>query len=149
MAKFIFRMQGILNIKQKLEDQQRIVFAQAKARLNAEEEKLENLYKKKAEYIEKKTRDMAGGLNVHELILTENAIKGNDMQIEDQKKVIKRAEKAVLIEQEKLEVCIQERKMYEKLRENAMEEFRAEINYTEQMEINELVSFRHKSSEQG
>ena len=40
MAKFIYRMQSILNIKEKLEEQARMDFAQANMRLAAEEEKL-------------------------------------------------------------------------------------------------------------
>ena len=40
MARFRYRMQNILDIKEKMETQAKNEFAQAQARLNAEEEKL-------------------------------------------------------------------------------------------------------------
>ena len=46
---------------------------------------------------------------------------------------------------EKLDNAMKERKTYEKLKENAFEEFKAEINAEEQKEINELVSFKFRS----
>ena len=50
MAKFIYRMQSILNIKEKLEEQARMDFAQANMRLAAEEEKLQQLKDRKLFY---------------------------------------------------------------------------------------------------
>ena len=43
----------------------------------------------------------------------------------------------------KLEEAMKERKIYEKLRENAFNEFLEQLEHEEQMEINELVSYRH------
>ena len=43
---------------------------------------------------------------------------------------------------EKLNEAMKERKTYEKLKENAFEDFKKELNAEEQKEINELVSFR-------
>ena len=45
MAVFRYRMQNILEIKEKQEEQQRTVFAEAQRRLADEEEKLEELKK--------------------------------------------------------------------------------------------------------
>ena len=44
MAKFFYRMQNILNLKYKLEDQAKMEFAVARRRLTEEEEKLEALF---------------------------------------------------------------------------------------------------------
>ncbi len=43
----------------------------------------------------------------------------------------------------KLENAMKERKTYEKLKENAFNAFLEELDHEEQMEINELVSYRH------
>ena len=40
MAKFVYKMQSLLNIKEKLEEQAKTAFGLAKAVLNEEEEKL-------------------------------------------------------------------------------------------------------------
>ena len=42
----------------------------------------------------------------------------------------------------RLEHAMKERKIQEKLRENALEEFKKELEAAEQQEINELVTFR-------
>lgn len=47
MAKFKYRMQNILAIKEKLESQAKMEYAQAKIHLNREEEILEQLKQKK------------------------------------------------------------------------------------------------------
>ena len=43
MAKFIYRMQSILDIKSKMEEQAKQEFATARMKLSEEEDKLENL----------------------------------------------------------------------------------------------------------
>ena len=47
MAKFIYRMQSILDIKTKMEEQAKMEFAAAKMRLDEEEEKLQVLQDRK------------------------------------------------------------------------------------------------------
>ncbi len=147
MAKFIFRLQGVLNIKQKLEDQEKISYGLARAKLNEEEERLKALYVRKDELMAYKQHVMEK-LDIRELNLAENAINGNDLQIENQKKQVIRAERALDAAQQKLEAAMKERKTYEKLRENAYEQFLQDMNREEQLEINELVSFRHGKDEE-
>lgn len=146
MAKFIFKMQGILNIKQKLEEQEKINYGIARMRLNEEEDKLNLLVQKKEDLIAHKRDNMSGIVNPKELNLTENAIHGNDLAIEDQVRAVKRAEKALDLQRVKLENAIKERKTFEKLKENALEEFLFEEEKKEQQEINELVSYRHSKA---
>ena len=50
MAKFFYKMQNILDIKEKLEDQARNNFSQSRMRLDEENEKLETLKRRKEEY---------------------------------------------------------------------------------------------------
>ena len=50
MAKFQYRMQSILNIKLKMEEQAKMQFAQAQAKVNEEEAKLLQLKSRKSAY---------------------------------------------------------------------------------------------------
>ena len=50
MAKFVYRMQNILDIKLRLETQVKTEFAEASAKLAQEEEKLRKLIEKRKEY---------------------------------------------------------------------------------------------------
>ena len=59
--------------------------------------------------------------------------------------VVANQQRAVEKAGEKLDNAMKERKTYEKLKENAFEECKAEINAEEQKEINELVSFKFRS----
>lgn len=142
MAKFVYKMQSLLNIKEKLEEQEKTAYGLAKAALNEEEEKLAMLIAKKNRYLEEKRRKMSELLDVLELSKLEQAVHSTELLINDQVLVVKRAEKAVALAQIRLENAMKERKIQEKLREKALEEFKKEEEAKEQQEINELVTFR-------
>ena len=114
MTKFIYKMQSLLNIKEKLEDQAKTAFGLAKAVLNEEEEKLAEFLKKKNLYIEQKRETMASispnmseGKSVKQQLISlnqlENAIKTMEFRIAEQILVVKQAEKNVQLAQAKLE----------------------------------------------
>ncbi len=142
MAKFIYKMQSLLNIKEKLEEQAKTAFGLAKAVLNEEEAKLAELIARKNDYIEKKRKEMSSSINVHELTQLEHAIKSMEYRIAEQILVVRQAEKNVQLAQAKLENAMKERKIQEKLREHALEDFLKEMEAADQQEINELVTFR-------
>ena len=142
MAKFVYKMQSLLNIKEKLEDQAKTAFGLAKAVLNEEEAKLAEFVAKKNQYVEQKRQEMSSSINVHELTQLEHAIKSMEYRIAEQVLAVKRAEKNVQLAQVKLENAMKERKIQEKLREHALEEFLKEMEAADQQEINELVTFR-------
>lgn len=142
MAKFIYKMQNLLNIKEKLEEQEKTAYSIAKAVLNEEEEKLARLVAKKNRYLEEKRKKMSELLDVRELSRLEQAIRSSELLIDDQILVVKRAEKAVNLAQIRMENAMKERKIQEKLREHAFEEFKKEVEAAEQQEINELVTYR-------
>lgn len=123
MAKFSFRLQGILNLKTRLENQQRNVFSQAKKRLDEEEEKLKRLKTRKAEYEEEGRELRDKTLNVLDLLENGNAIERMNEYIDEQTARVIMAEKEVEKERDKLVEMMQERKMYERLRERALEEY--------------------------
>ena len=50
MAKFRYRMQNILEIKEKMEEQEKVAYGIANARLLEEQEKLQKLFVRKAGY---------------------------------------------------------------------------------------------------
>ena len=143
MAKFIYRMQSILDIKVKLETQARMRFAAAKYALNEEEEKLEQLYNRREDYIEKARKSRSDALNVKELRESKVAIQTMDDFIAEQKIRVAEATERVEIAREQLEEVMKERKTHEKLREKSFEEFKVEINHEEGKEIDELTSYTY------
>ena len=142
MAKFIYKMQSLLNIKEKLEEQEKTAYGLARAALNEEEERLAQLVAKKNRYLEEKRQKMSELLDVRELARLEQSVHSTEIMINEQVLVVKRAEKAVALAQIRLENAMKERKIQEKLKEKALEAFMKEEEAKEQQEINELVTFR-------
>ncbi|MCI9200858.1 MAG: flagellar export protein FliJ [Lachnospiraceae bacterium] len=143
MAKFIYRMQNILNLKTKLEEQQKMEFAAARKRLDEEEEKLDLLFRRKANYEEEGRRLREDSLNVQDILDNRNALIQMDDYIAFQRIQVSKAEDALEVERQKLQEAVQERKIQEKLRENAFEVFMREENARESKEVDELVSYTY------
>lgn len=142
MAKFVYQLQSLLNIKQKLEEQEKTAYGLARSRLNEEEAKLASLLQRREHYVEQKRQEMSSRVRVQELAALEQAIQSLTIRITEQQLSVKHAKKAVDAAQIRLENARKERKMQEKLREHAMEQFLREMEAEEQKEINELVTFR-------
>lgn len=143
MAKFVYRMQSILNIKVQMENQAKLELGQAQRRLSEEEERLERLYDRKESYLEEGRQARLHSLTVQKLRDNEYALARIEEFIEEQKEAIKKAEKQVEAARQKLTGIMQERKMQERLREKAFEQFMREENAEERKEIDELTSYTY------
>ena len=67
MAKFVYRMQNILELKQKIEEQEKANFGMATARFNEEQNKLRDLMIKQAGY-ERRLKELSiGDINIKEI----------------------------------------------------------------------------------
>ncbi len=143
MAKFIYRMQSILDIKEKMEEQARNEFAQARLHLNEEEEKLKNLTDRKEGYEQQGRKLQESGLNVIDILENRNAIERMKEFIAVQKKAVLTAQAQLEDAREKLQLAMQESKTQNKLKEKAFDEFVKEENAKESKEIDELVSYTY------
>ncbi len=143
MACFRFSMQNILNMKEKLEDQAKNKYAQANARLLREQEKLEIIVARREEAREKLKLVLYETLSVSEIRTRENAVEVLKYYAMQQQLAVKRCEKEVEVAREELSEAMKERKIFEKLREKAFEQFVFEENRKEQKEVDELMSYKH------
>ena len=143
MAKFIYRMQNILNIKEKLETQAKNEFAEARARLDDELQKLENIKDRKAQYEEEGRRMRQNAINIRDLNDNQYALDRMEEQISAQQRKVTKAEK--LLENARLQLteAMQETKIQYKLREKAFENFKKELSAEEAKEIDELTSYTY------
>ena len=143
MKKFSFDLQGVLEIKQKLEGQAKINFGIARAKLNAEEAKRDEIIARKNEYGERLKALMNGDLNIVEIARCEDAIDIIDEQLSQQELMVRRAEKQVELMRQRLNTVVMERKTIEKLREKRFADYLKEYNDEERKQVDELVSYRH------
>ena len=145
MAKFKYRMQNILELKMKLEEQQKMDLAAARINLNEEEDKLKDLYERKNEYQEALRESCKNKLNVHKIRMSTLAYESMDDVISRQKIEVKKAEGKVAIEQDKRGEAMKERKIQEKLRERNFNRFVKEVAYEEAAMVDELVAYKYGS----
>lgn len=143
MAKFFYKMQNILNIKYKLEEQAKSAYGAAKAILDEEEELLEEKKAKKEAYEQTLRTMVLEQLNILEIKRMEDAVEVSKYHIKMQLIAVRNAKKQVEIARKKLNEAMIERKTHEKLKENAFEMFKEEIKMEEKKEVDELVSFKY------
>lgn len=143
MAKFVFEMQSILNIKLKLEDQAKIAFSEANQKLRREEQILQSLIMQRTTYEKRAVELVKGTISVRDIRENKQSIDIMKSRIRAQMMVVRAAEKQVEAARIKLNEIMIERKTFEKLREHAFEEFKQEVAYEENQAVNELVSYTY------
>lgn len=151
MAKFVYRMQSILNIKEKMEEQAKVAFGAANAELRVEEERLQRLFQRKIQYLAEGAALRREVLDPLKLQENENALHYIENEIRSQKIRVKKAEEAVERARLVLQEYMIERKTHEQLKEAAFEEFKEELAKEESKEVDELVSYvygRRRSAEE-
>ncbi|MFI3201680.1 MAG: flagellar export protein FliJ [Eubacteriales bacterium] len=143
MAKFTFRLNNVLEIKRKFENQQKNEFMNAKRILNEEEEMLVELDNYSLDIYEKTKMNRKETLQVRELLHNQAEIKYIENRILDQKRAIVNAKKRADKEQEKFAEMMKERKTYEQLKEREFEQFKETLKADEMVEIDELTSYQY------
>ncbi|MBE5909795.1 flagellar export protein FliJ [Pseudobutyrivibrio sp.] len=147
MAKFVYRMQNILELKKKIEEQEKANFGMATARYNEEQQKLRDIMIKQAGY-ERQLRELTvGDIDIKEIKTCKNAIASMKVALRAQMIEVSKAQKAMENARKKLNAVMMERKMHEKLREHAFEEFLDEIDREESKITDELVSYTYFNTE--
>ncbi len=142
MAKFIYKMENILGIKYKMEDQAKTAYGNAKLKLTEEEEKLYKLNQKLIMYHMKLKSYMEERLNLQGIKQCRESIKIIKEQIGQQQLAVKKAKQQLELARVRLNNAMLERKTHEKLKENAFDVFKQEFEADERKEIDELVSFK-------
>lgn len=143
MAVFRYKMQGILDIKEKLENEAKQEFAQANMRLENEKQKLIELQKRRSVYMEEGVRLRMSLIDVRKIRENKMAVLKMDDYIREQMKEINKAAKAVEKARIALQELMKERKAHEKLKENAFQDFLKEEQTEESKAIDELTTYTH------
>lgn len=148
MARFVYNLQNVLEVKLKLEDQQKTAFGLANARVVEEQQKLQELFAREAGYQAQLQQLTQGSINIGEIKICKNAISAMKSKIRDQMIELSKAQRALERERAKLNEAMQERKMHENLREKAFQQFLEDEAKEESKITDELVSYRHLLKEE-
>ncbi len=149
MAKFVYRMQNILNIKQKLETQAKMTYGLANQKYLEQQKILQEYMVRRVGYEQHWKELMQGNLNLAEVEHARADVNAMKTIVRRQMIEVHRAEKELEDARERLKTVMQERKVQEKLREKAFDEFKQELAEAETKEIDELVSYTYNKGEQG
>lgn len=147
MATFRYKMQNILDLKEKLETQAKTEFAEQSAKLREEELKLSRIYDDIKVYEEKIRSMNEQKLDILDLKQCNNGIKIKKQQAKAQKRNIALAQKNLDIARGKLNQVMVDRKTQEILKDKAFEEFKRELEVAESKEVDEVVSFKYNKFE--
>ncbi len=148
MAKFLYSMQNVLNVKYKLEDQAKSAFSQAQMRVNEAKQELLMLTQRRISYEKTKQDLMRDRLDVRKLNECEQAIHTMQYYETEQKKKVAALEAVLDNASRKLKEAMMDRKTHEKLKENEFETFLLDLNAQEKKEIDEVVSFQYNNREE-
>ncbi len=145
MAKFRYRMQNILNIKMKLEDQAKIAYGIANRKYQEEQQKLQSMLVRRIGY-EKRLRDMMEGeLDLKAVHNAREAVNSMRILIRRQMVEVHKAELELEDARLALSNIMTDRKTHEKLKERAFDDFKKELRDTEGKEVDELVSYTYNA----
>lgn len=136
-------MQNILDIKVKMENQAKIAYGIANSKLMDEQGKLREIVVRKAGYEREAKELVSGDIDVHKIKENKKAIETMKSKQRTQMMNVHVAEKNLEAARVRLNNVMIERKTHEKLKEIAFEEFKQEIQYAENKEIDELVSYTY------
>lgn len=145
MHKFRFKLEGVLSVKMRLEEQAKAAFASAMQTLNACEQKRDEAAARVRAYEQKLEELVNGILNITEITVCKDAIRIVREDLVEKENAVKRAQNRVEMCRKNLSNAIMERKTIEKLKEKKFEEYIKEYNDEERKQIDELVSYRHNA----
>ena len=144
MARFVYKMQSILNIKQKIESQTRMEFSMAQTELNKQLDILDEYIRRKQQYLQE-AEDLRTeeSLKLQDILDNQYATAQMDSMIRQQAKVVEEYEAKAEQVRIKLARNIQERKMQETLRDRAFAEYLEEEKQEEFKENDQRTSFTY------
>lgn len=145
MAKFVYRMQNLLDIKLKLETQAKMAYSIANQKYLEEQQRLQEMVVRRMTYEKELKESMQGNLDIHEVAHARENFNSMKILVRRQMMEVHKAQKEMEDARQNLNTLMQERKVQEKLREKAFDEFKNELAAAETKEIDELVSYTYNN----
>ena len=148
MARFRYRMQNILELKEKLEEQEKNNFASRRAALTEEEDKMDAVLSKRDAIVAEGKALRLTTIDVKKIRENQRAKEYVEEEVKQQRVKVRIAEKNLDAARVKMQAAMQERKIHEKMREKAFERFVEEQNAEEVKEIDQLTSYVYGTKEE-
>lgn len=145
MKKYSFRLQPVLDIREKTLEDKRLEMAQVIQLLNEQQEGLERLIAKQASYKDElESLSLEDDLNVFALANFKNYMVNLQEQITQQEHNIENTKKALRVKQEAVNEALKNVKVLEKLKEKQSQKFYKDIEMKETNEIDDISTARYR-----
>lgn len=145
MKKYSFRLQPVLDIREKTLEDKRLEMAQVIQLLNEQQEGLERLIAKQASYKDElESLSLEDDLNVFALANFKNYMVNLQEQITQQEHNIENTKKALRVKQEAVNEALKNVKVLEKLKEKQSQKFYKDIEMKEANEIDDISTARYR-----
>lgn len=145
MKKYSFRLQPVLDIREKTLEDKRLEMAQVIQLLNEQQEGLERLIAKQAAYKDElESLSLEDDLNVFALANFKNYMVNLQEQITQQEHNIENTKKALRVKQEAVNEALKDVKVLEKLKEKQSQKFYKDIEMKEANEIDDISTARYR-----
>ena len=145
MKKYSFRLQPVLDIREKTLEDKRLEMAQVIQLLNEQQEGLERLIAKQASYKDElESLSLEDDLNVFALANFKNYMVNLQEQITQQEHNIENTKKALRVKQETVNEALKDVKVLEKLKEKQSQKFYKDIEMKEANEIDDISTARYR-----
>ena len=151
MKRFRFRFQRVLELKESVEESRKIALGEAVEVLNREQLQLDRLQQTRQLYLEASRGAPAARLDSPLLGLNASYLQRLQREIEEQKGHIGQVEAIVAERRERLLEATKERRVYEILKEKALEAHRKEQQRQERIQLDEVGEqlYARRRSEDG
>lgn len=143
MKKFKYSMQSILNIKEKIEVQEKLAFQNAMNSLNEENDKLKALETRQTAYENTLRKLISSNIDIVKVKQCKDSIEMMKEMVKQQKNAVRKAEQYVEIARSRLKTAMIERKTHETLRERALNEYMMQLDAEERKEVDEQTSYKY------
>lgn len=145
LRRFKFRLQSVLNLKEKKLEDERMALAQILRVLEDQKDTLLSLNDKK-EQIEKSfdNANKEAALDIQNIVNTRNYLEKISNEIKTQFEIIKKTQIEFDEQTQKVNEAYKELKVLEKLKEKQYEEFLKEFRQNETKELDDIVISRYK-----
>lgn len=147
MAKFKFKMQKLLDVKDKIKDKKEGEFASARKKLNIEKKKKEEVLKKIDEYMNLSRQASESNLSLKKLMEFKNYINFLCEKKEKIQQKINEKQKNVDIKKEELLEAVKERDILKKLKEKKLIKFKENEKKLEQSRTDEIISYKYNKQD--
>ena len=148
MKKFTFRLQVVLDIKEKLLEEKLLELAKVQRGLQEAVQKQKELEGYQLEINNALLRVFQSGndLDLNEVQRYKDFINKLIVDISNQKVVIQNVQKLLELKRKEVNEILKEKKVLEKLKENQKKKYYQELEHNTRKELNDITSSRYRSA---